>query len=81
MLARNDLSDYLLDNYGHCDRAEDCYHGRDAAGRFNGCLRIGWQGRACKHWHPLGAQTFEELRAKLLTDGQPPNEKTSPNRS
>lgn len=62
MLARNYLSDYLLDHYGHCDRGADCYWGRDAAGQFDGCLRIGWRGRGCKHWHPTGAQTLDELR-------------------
>lgn len=61
MLARNDLTDYLADNYGTCDRGADCYHGKDDRGRFNGCLRVGWKGRACKHWHPLGVQTFEEI--------------------
>lgn len=65
MLVRNDLSDYLLDNYGQCDRGTDCYWGRNAAGQFNGCLKVGWQGRGCKHWQPLGAQTIEELYSKI----------------
>lgn len=61
MLARNDLVEYLADNYGTCDRDADCYHGRDANGHFNGCLFLGWKGRGCPHWHPLGITTFEEL--------------------
>lgn len=61
MLARNDLSDYLLDTYGECARGADCYWGRNAFGQFDGCLKTGWSGRSCKHWKPLGAQTYEEL--------------------
>ena len=57
MLARDDLTDYLLDHYGACDRdkgdaGNDCYWGKDARGDWNGCLRTGWRGRECKHWHP-----------------------------
>jgi len=63
MLARNDLAEYLADNYGTCDRGSDCYHGRDARGRFNGCLRVGWRGRACPHWHPTTATNWDELRS------------------
>ena len=55
------LSDYLLDHYGFCDRETDCYWGKDAKGRDNGCNKIGWKGRSCPHWHPLGATTYEEL--------------------
>ncbi len=76
MLARNDLSDYLLDNYGECDRGANCYWGRDALGRFNGCLKTGWRGRACNHWHPLGAQTLDELKTMLTVEqGASLNEK------
>lgn len=63
MLARNDLSDYLLDNYGTCARGADCYHGTDHRGRPDGCAKVGWKGRACTHWHPLGAQTLDELKS------------------
>lgn len=69
MLARNDLAEYLLDNYGVCDREADCYHGKDKSGRFNGCLRTGWRGRECKHWHPLGATSLEELSDQQSTVG------------
>jgi hypothetical protein len=48
--------EYALDNYGTCDREADCYWGKDAAGRFDGCLRVGWRGRDCPHWHPKPAQ-------------------------
>jgi hypothetical protein len=61
MLAHNDLAEYLLDNYGTCDRGADCYWGKDAQGNFNGCLRVGWIGRSCKHWKPLGATSYAEL--------------------
>lgn len=57
MLARSDLLEHLLDTYGTCDRdvpaRNDCYWGHDAAGRENGCLKTGWRGRACRHWHPI----------------------------
>lgn len=65
MLARNDLAEHLLDHYGHCDRdvgrVNDCYWGVDQAGNWNGCLRVGWLGRGCKHWHPIGATSWGEL--------------------
>jgi hypothetical protein len=62
MLARNDIADYLLDNYGECSRGEDCYWGKD--GKGHSCLRQGWLGRACKHWHPLGVTSLDELRER-----------------
>lgn len=59
MLARNDLLEMLLDTYGHCDRDQgkrnDCYWGKD------GCLRNGWLGRRCKHWHPIEGEMLERL--------------------
>jgi len=64
MLARNEVAEYLLDNYGSCDRGADCYWGKDRQGRRNGCLYTGWLGRACNHWHPLGATTLDELKDK-----------------
>lgn len=71
MLARNDIADYLLDNYGTCDREAGCYWGKDSCGNYNGCLRNGWRGRACKHWHPLGATSLQELHAALTaTDSE-----------
>ena len=54
MVPGGDLRDYLLDNYGTCDRGADCYWGKDGRGRFDGCLRTGWRGRACEHWRPIG---------------------------
>lgn len=62
-----DLSDYLLDNYGACDRSSDCFWGKDAKGQWNGCLKIGWKGRACKHWHPLGVTTLQQLKEQFAS--------------
>lgn len=55
-------ADYILDNYGECTRGADCYFGKDAQGRDNGCRKIGWIGRYCPHWKPLGSTSWEELR-------------------
>lgn len=55
----DEIADYLLDNYGICDRGANCYWG-------NGCLKTGWRGRLCPHWQPLGATSLEALSA-----GQP----------
>lgn len=66
MLARNDLAAYIADNYGTCDRGADCYHGKDEQGRYNGCLRVGWRGCACPHWHPVGATSLDELKKIML---------------
>lgn len=63
----SDLADYLLDYYGTCDRDEDCYWGKDQLGRPNGCLNVGWKGRGCPHWKPLGATTYEELKQMVFT--------------
>jgi hypothetical protein len=57
----DDISSYLLDHYGFCDRGSDCHWGKDALGRYDGCLKTGWHGRRCKHWHPAGATTLKEL--------------------
>lgn len=65
MLARNDVAEYLLDNYGACDRGADCYWGKDTRGAFNGCLKTGWRGRACRHWQPSGITSLEEMRERL----------------
>ena len=59
------MSDYFLDNYGTCDREADCYWGKDKNGKWNGCLKVAWKGRACPHWHPLGVTTSGELDAAL----------------
>jgi hypothetical protein len=65
MLARNSLYEHLLDTYGTCDRdngrQNDCYWGKDARGNDNGCLKVGWLGRACKHWRPVDAQQIEAI--------------------
>lgn len=65
MLARNELLDHLLDTYGTCDRdgpdRNDCYWGKDAAGRENGCLKVGWLGRGCKHWHSIEGAALDVL--------------------
>ena len=49
----NILGDYLADNYGQC-RLTPCR-----------CLRAahGWIGRACVHWVPTTARTWDELKA------------------
>lgn len=54
---------YFLDNYGSCDRGPDCYWGKDPSGNFNGCLKMGWRGRACPYWKPLGALDHKTLKA------------------
>jgi hypothetical protein len=48
-------ADYFLDHYSTCDLGADCYWSKF------GCLRTGWRGRQCKHWHPLGVRSLEEL--------------------
>ena len=66
MLARNELLDYLLDHHGHCDRdrpkRNDCYWGP-------GCLKTGWMGRLCPHWHPVEGDDLERL---ITAHGQSP---------
>lgn len=65
MLARSDVIEHLLDIYGRCDRDQpkrnDCYWGKDASGRENGCLKTGWLGRACPHWQPAGAEEIDVI--------------------
>ena len=62
MLARDELADYIADNYGTCARGSDCYWGTNVAGKLNGCLRVGWRGRDCAHWRPVEARNWDELR-------------------
>jgi len=54
MLVRNDLAEYLLDNYGTCVHKLDCH-----------CLRVGWRGRSCPYWKPLGATDYAELTREV----------------
>jgi hypothetical protein len=61
MLARPETADYMLDNYGTCDRGADCYWGKDERGNRNGCLFAGWLGRKCAHWQPAGWLTPEQI--------------------
>lgn len=67
MLARPDALDYVLEHYGTCDRdagkQNNCYWGKDGAGRENGCLKTGWRGRDCPHWHPVEGETLATLLA------------------
>lgn len=51
----DDLADYIADNYGACDRGPSCR-----------CLKPSspWLGRACAHWQPVQAKTWDELRAE-----------------
>jgi hypothetical protein len=61
-----ELDNYLLDIYGTCTRDQgkqnDCYWGKDANGRDNGCLKIGWKGRACPHWQPISETQLQQIR-------------------
>lgn len=54
MLARNDLAQYIADNYGRCTQTR-CK-----------CLKDGWLGCACPNWQPVKAATWEELREEML---------------
>lgn len=49
--ALDDMSEYLLSNYGECKRGEECT-----------CRKLGWLGKHCPHWQPLGVTTLEQLR-------------------
>lgn len=47
----DELYEYLADHFGRCDldrpgQRNGCYWGKP------GCLKNGWRGRACPHWHP-----------------------------
>lgn len=63
----SDVLNYVLEHYGHCDRdngkQNDCYWGKDTAGRENGCLKTIWRGRLCPHWHPVEGETRAALIA------------------
>lgn len=54
MRERDDLAQYLADNYGRCRLAAGCR-----------CLRTGWIGRACPHWMPTTARDLDELRTEM----------------
>lgn len=58
-------TDYVLDNYGTCDRLTEkrnnCYWGTDNRGNENGCLKVGWKGRGCPHWHPVAGAELQDL--------------------
>lgn len=60
MLARNNVLDYVLDTYGTCDLDKpprnNCYWGP-------GCLKTGWRGRGCPHWHPVEGDELTKLVA------------------
>lgn len=62
-----DVLAYVQENYGTCDRdngkRNDCYWGTDATGQENGCLKSGWRGRNCNHWHPVEGQELVSLIA------------------
>lgn len=60
MLARSDLTDYILDHYGTCARGSgQCYHAKD------GCLGREWRGRQCPHWRPVEGDDFARLHAAM----------------
>jgi hypothetical protein len=62
-----ELLAHWLDHYGQCSRdhgkQNDCYWGKDAAGHDNGCLKVGWKGRACLHWTPVSGPELTWLIA------------------
>lgn len=45
-----DLSNYLKDNFGLCEK-DKCH-----------CLTLGWLGRNCLNWKSCNCNTYEELR-------------------
>lgn len=71
MLARDDLRAYLAEHYGTCERdrrqRNDCYWGKDGAGRDNGCLRTGRRHADCLHWRPLPPEELDNL-ARYFTN-------------
>lgn len=58
----SELEYYIKNNYGICDREENCYHGKDANGHLNGCLATGWMGMQCPHWHPVPDTEMEKMK-------------------
>ncbi len=51
-MTAEQLRKHLDDNYGYCELdSPNC-----------NCLRSGWIGKACPHWVPTGASTWDELR-------------------
>lgn len=54
MLARDDLAEYIADNYGTC-RAVKCR-----------CLKHGWRGRDCPQWDPVAARNWDELKREQI---------------
>lgn len=71
------MEDILPDIYGWCDRdlislgtgfRNDCYWGKDINGRDNGCLKVGWKGRSCPHWHPIDGEQFDAIRKSHLSE-------------
>jgi hypothetical protein len=56
VLARDELADYIADNYGTCDLGASCV-----------CLKSSqpWLGRACRHWHPADARDRDEITRRL----------------
>ena len=51
------ILDYILDNYGTCERGADCYFSR------NGCRNPvnEWRGRACIYWQPVEGDSLEVI--------------------
>lgn len=56
-----DLSDYLLDNYGLCKLGNDCICIKPIKPTSPLEFRP-WLGRLCPNWQPAGATTLEELQ-------------------
>jgi hypothetical protein len=80
MTARDELREYILDNYGSCDRdtpkRNDCFWGKDENGKDNGCNQVGWKGRACKHWHPVDEIQLEAILSYHVNSGDTPADNT-----
>jgi len=51
----SDLEVYIINNYGTCDKEAGCY-------TDNGCLKMGWIGVRCPHWHPISGQEMEKMK-------------------
>lgn len=49
------VAEYLADNYGECIKLPDCECHKQHV----------WLGRRCANWKPIGARSWEELKAMI----------------